>query len=598
VNDDPNQNQIILHEDKQYYPDAEEVYKGAETMVQEEDAIPITTPIIAPVKKHDFDAQEKELPQTIFNFEFLGNLSNKPDRIRNLAICGPLHHGKTLLMDMLVQATHLKHWDPAVEHKYTDTRKDEKERGLSIKSMPMSFILQSSREKSYLVNVIDTPGHPNFIDEVACSLRIADGVILVVDVIEGITLHGETIVKHALEEELPIILVVNKLDRLVLELKLPPADAYLKIRRTIEKVNFIIKKYDFKQCMSGQLSPTLGNVIFASSRYSCIFTLKSFAQMHLNITTDKSSVDPEQFARFLWGDIWFNENTRKFAKKPPHSDCERSFIHFILLPFYKLVGYTVSEEKERLSPLLSKMKIYLTKKEFRLDVNPLLKIILSKRFGRLEGLMDAIVNYIPSAKQNNPNKLRLHYNGDYDSELCQKYSKCSTKEPLLINIVKLYHKPDCSSFDAFGRIFSGSLKPGQTVKILDETYNPIREDENMTINEVTSLSIYQSRYKINTNLACAGSWVLLSGIDQAITRTATIVEVESNTPDEEIYSMQPIQFRTEAVMKIACESCIPSEHPKMQEGLRKLSKSYPLAEVKVEESGEHLIIGTGELYLD
>lgn len=247
VNDDPNMNQIVLHEDKQYYRDAEDVYKGAETMVQEEDAIPITTPIIAPVKKHDFDSQEKEVPKTTFNFEFLGNLSNKPDRIRNLAICGHLHHGKTLLMDMFVQDTHIKYWDPAVEHKYTDTRKDEKERMLSIKCMPMSFVLQSTREKSYLVNIIDTPGHPNFIDEVACSLRIADGVLLVVDVIEGITLHGETIIKHALEEELPIILVVSKMDRLVLELKLPPADAYLKVRRTIEKVNYVIKCYDFKK---------------------------------------------------------------------------------------------------------------------------------------------------------------------------------------------------------------------------------------------------------------------------------------------------------------------------------------------------------------
>ena len=70
-------------------------------------------------------------------------------------------------MDMLVQETHVKHWDPSIEHKYTDTRRDEKERMLSIKSMPMSFILQNSREKSYLVNIVDTPGHPNFIDEVA-----------------------------------------------------------------------------------------------------------------------------------------------------------------------------------------------------------------------------------------------------------------------------------------------------------------------------------------------------------------------------------------------------------------------------------------------
>lgn len=321
--------------------------------------------------------------------------------------------------------------------------------------------------------------------------------------------------------------------------------------------------------------------------------------MHLDITTDgKNSIDPEQFGKFLWGDIWFDESTRKFTKKPPTSDSERSFVHFILKPFYKLVGYAIGEDKDKLQPLLSKMKIYLTKKEFNLDVKPLLKTILSKRFGKLECLMDAIVEYIPSAKQNNPNKIKKHYSGDSDSELAKKYSLCSSKEPLLMNVVKLYHKPDCSSFDAFARILSGSLKPGDTVKVLDENYNPIREDENMTINEVTSVCIFQSRYKINTNKACAGSWVLISGVDKSITRTASIVSVDNEMPDEEIYPMLPIQFRTEAVIKIACESCVPSEHPKMQEGLTKVSKSYPLAEVKVEESGEHLILGTGELYLD
>lgn len=92
--------------------------------------------------------------------------------------------------------------------------------------------------------------------------------------------------------------------------------------------------------------------------------------------------------------------------------------------------------------------------------------------------------------------------------------------------------------------------------------------------------------------------MLISGVDKSITRSATIVQVENDSPDEDVYPLQPIQYRTEAVVKIACESIIPSEHPKMQEGLTKVSKSYPLAEVKVEESGEHLIFGTGELYLD
>ena len=599
INDDPNQNAIVLHEDKQYYQDAEEVFKGAEVLVQEEDAIPITTPMIAPAKKHDFDAQEKEIPKTSFNFEFFGDLSNKPDRIRNLAICGHLHHGKTLVMDMFVQATHERYWDPEIEHKYTDTRKDEKERKMSIKSMPMSFVLQSSREKSYLVNLIDTPGHPNFVDEVATSIRIADGVILVVDVIEGVTLHTESIIKHALDEELQILLIVNKLDRLVLELKLPPSDAYLKIRRTIEKVNHKIKINDHKKVIKEKLSPQLGNVIFSSGLYGWAFTLKSFAQIHLNIKGDrKSQVDPDQFSRFLWGDVYFDEETRKFAKKPPRQNCERTFVHFILEPFYKLVGYTVSEEKDKLQSLLSKMQIYLNKKEYNLDVKALLKIVLSRRFGRLDWIIDSIVQYIPSAKDNNLNKMKMHYLGDFDSDLCQRYSKCSSKEPLLINIVKLYHQPDYSSFDVFGRIFSGSLKPGDTVKILDENYTASRPDENMTINEVTGVFIYQSRYKISTNKAWAGSWVLISGIDKSIMRSATVLHAENEFEDEEINCFEPINFKTESVIKIACESWVPSEHPKMQEGLTKVNKSYPLAEVKVEESGEHLIIGTGELYLD
>lgn len=107
--------------------------------------------------------------------------------------------------------------------------------------------------------------------------------------------------------------------------------------------------------------------------------------MHLNIKGDRrSQVDPEQFSRFLWGDVYFDEETRKFFKKPPRSNCERTFVHFILEPFYKLVGYTVAEEKDKLQSLLSKMQIYLAKKEYNMDVKPLLKTVLSKRFGRLD----------------------------------------------------------------------------------------------------------------------------------------------------------------------------------------------------------------------
>jgi U5 small nuclear ribonucleoprotein component len=126
------------------------------------------------------------------------------------------------------------------EYKWTDNRKDEIYRQMSIKSTPMSLVLPDSRGKNYLFNLMDTPGHPNFSDEVTTALRMSDGMLLVVDCIEGVTLYVERLIKEALRAQMEIVVVLNKLDRLVLELKLPLNDAYHKIKHTLDEINYVI----------------------------------------------------------------------------------------------------------------------------------------------------------------------------------------------------------------------------------------------------------------------------------------------------------------------------------------------------------------------
>jgi len=155
---------IILHEDKKYYPDAEEVYPGAETLVQMEDTQPLTDPIITPVQSKNFDLLEKKMPETTFDFNFLAGMMDKPNLIRNICLLGALHHGKTLFMDLLVMETHEKDWKINKEVRYTDSRMDEQDRCVTIKSSSMSLVLQDTQEKSYLFHVMDTPGHSNFQD--------------------------------------------------------------------------------------------------------------------------------------------------------------------------------------------------------------------------------------------------------------------------------------------------------------------------------------------------------------------------------------------------------------------------------------------------
>ena len=101
-------------------------------------------------------------------------------------------------------------------------------------------MLQDSREKSYLFNIIDTPGHPNFSDEVTPGIRLADGMLLVIDCIEGVTFYTERLIKEALRANLDIVVAINKLDRFVLELRLPMNDAYYKIKHTLDEVNQVI----------------------------------------------------------------------------------------------------------------------------------------------------------------------------------------------------------------------------------------------------------------------------------------------------------------------------------------------------------------------
>ena len=426
----------------------------------------------------------------------------------------------------------------------------------------------------------------------SAALRLADGMLLVVDVVEGVMGGTERAIKHALCEGLSIILVLNKIDRLALELRLPPGDAYHKLKHTLEEVNHLIALFDAPFQRHPPLSPTRGNVLFASSLYRGVFSLESFAKKHFELSGVRT--DHSQFARMLWGDLFFNENTRKFERKPTNPEMPRSFVHFVLEPLYKLLGYTVSEEKETLKPLLGKLRVYLKPKEFKLDVKPLLSLVLGRAFGDTACLVDALVGHVKSAKEATPDKVRRHYTGQGNEDLTFQLSTCSAKGPLCINVIKLFEKGDGSGFDAFGRVISGTVRKGDTVKVLGKNYSP-DEEEDMVVKEVTAVSLLQARYRVSLDHAVAGNLVLLDGVDSSIEKSVTVVSAKDGLPVE---VFKPLQYRTEATVKIACEPLNPSELPKMLAGLRKISKSYGIAKVKVEESGEHVILGTGELYLD
>ena len=613
-------NAVILHEDKQYYPTAQQVYgPDVETMVQEEDAQPLTQPIIAPIQQKKFAIQEADLPPVHFSRDFMTDLMNFPEQIRNIAFAGHLHHGKTALVDMLVLQTHdlnerlrKKTGRKRDEQlRYTDVHILERERGISIKAAPMSLVLEGTKGKSHLVNLMDTPGHVNFVDEVAASLRLVDGVVLVVDVVEGVQINTEQIIKYAVLEDLPLTLVVNKMDRLILELKLPPSDAYFKLKHVIEEVNTVIENTLPGQGEKRRLSPEKGNVAFASSSMGWCFTLSSFAQMYAekHSTTTKPALvksgesvhyqpylDPTEFSKRLWGDIFFNPRRRSFTRKGTEERSKRAFVYFILEPIYKLFSHTISESPEDLKQTLATLGIHLKPSQYKTDAKVLLKSVCEQFFGGAEGIVDMVIEHVPSPLEGAKKKLDRYYTGPLDTKVALSIQECNQDGPLVVQITKLFNTADAASFYSFGRVMSGIAKAGQQVRVLGEGYT-VDDEEDMSVSTISDTWIAESRYNIPTSGVPAGNWVLLSGIDNSIVKTATLVPPRLSD-DEDAYIFKPIKHFTESVFKVAVEPINPSELPKMLDGLRKVNKSYPLITTKVEESGEHVILGTGELYMD
>nr|XP_061805606.1 116 kDa U5 small nuclear ribonucleoprotein component isoform X2 [Nerophis lumbriciformis] len=573
--------EVVLHEDKKYYPTAEEVYgPEVETIVQEEDTQPLTEPIIKPVRHKQFTLMEQELPTTVYDMEFLADLMDSTELIRNVTLCGHLHHGKT--------HPEIRKRDD-IDLRYTDILFTEQERGVGIKSTPVTMVLPDSRGKSYLLNIMDTPGHVNFSDEVTSSIRISDGVVLFIDAAEGVMLNTERLIKHAVQERMAITICINKVDRLIVELKLPPTDAYYKLRHIVDEVNGLLNTYSTDENLV--VSPLLGNVCFASSQYSICFTLGSFAKIYADTYGD---INYTEFSKRLWGDIYFNPKTRKFTKKAPTSNSQRSFVEFVLEPLYKILSQVVGDVDTSLPRVLDELGVHLSKEELKLNIRPLLRLVCNRFFGEFTGLVDMCVQHIPSPQDGARNKIEHTYTGGLDSDLGEAMAECDPEGPLMCHTTKMYSTEDGVQFHAFGRVLSGTIQAGQPVKVLGENYT-LEDEEDSQVCTVGRLWISVARYQIEVNRVPAGNWVLIEGCDQPIVKTATITEPRGN---EEAQIFRPLKFNTASVIKIAVEPVNPSELPKMLDGLRKVNKSYPSLTTKVEESGEHVILGTGELYLD
>jgi 116 kDa U5 small nuclear ribonucleoprotein component len=268
----------------------------------------------------------------------------------------------------------------------------------------------------------------------------------------------------------------------------------------------------------------------------------------------------------------------------------------VLEPIYKIYSQVLGGEVNELAALLTQIGVRLPKQQLQMDPKPLLRLVFRQLLGSPSGFVDMCSKHIPSPAHGAMTKVQHFYTGAQDRPEAVSMRACDASGPLVVSIVKLINDPDSSfNFVAFGRVMSGTVSVGMAVKVLGESYSA-DDGEEMSVRTISGICVGQARYTIAIDRASAGCLVMLRGIDDVIYKTATLAAANDSGHNVSIF--RPLQFNTASVMNLAVEPLNPSELPKVLAGLRKIQQSYPLARTRVEESGEHVIMSTGELAMD
>jgi len=534
-----------------------------------------------------------------FTVDQMREIMDKKKNIRNMSVIAHVDHGKSTLTDSLVSKAGIIAGAKAGEARFTDTRQDEQDRCITIKSTAVSmyyelaqkdldWITQEKDGNAFLINLIDSPGHVDFSSEVTAALRVTDGALVVVDCVSGVCVQTETVLRQAIAERIRPVLMMNKMDRALLELQLEMEDMYQTFNKIVENVNVIVATYADDDGPMGniQVRPDNGTVGFGSGLHGWGFTLKEFAEMY----AAKMGSEPKKMLKNLWGDRFYFAKEKKW-KNEGGPGGSRGFNMFVLDPIYKLFKSIMDFKKDVYEKILTKMNIKLETEEKALEGKPLLKTVMRKWLPAGDALLMMIAIHLPSPVTAQRYRMEMLYEGPHDDECGLGIKNCNPEAPLMMYVSKMVPTSDKGRFYAFGRVFSGTAETGQKVRIMGPNFVFGKKDD-LNIKSIQRTILMMGRSVEPIPSVPCGNICGLVGVDNYLVKTGTITTYEA------AHNMRVMKFSVSPVVRVAVEPKDPQQLPKLVEGLKRLAKSDPMVLCFTEESGEHIIAGAGELHLE
>jgi elongation factor 2 len=510
-----------------------------------------------------------------------------PENIRNISVIAHVDHGKTTLTDSLIAKAELIALQKAGDYKFTHVTKDEIERGITIKSTGVTlhydFDSGNGKKQPILINLIDSPGHVDFSSEVTAALRVTDGALVVVDFIEGARIQTEIVLRQP-------VLMINKVDRGIFEMKLNAEEIYTRFIRIIEDVNAIIATYQVEGMNDAQLDPIKGNVAFGSAYHGWAFTISQFARMY----SKRFGISEEQLVKKFWGDNYYDPETKKWYKESHINGIDkplkRAFCKYIMNPILQLSNALHDNNEEEYMKIFKNLDIKFVKEEKKSSEKEFMRRGFQKWIMAADALLEMIVLHLPSPKVAQKYRCEYLYEGAQDDECAKAIKECDPNGPLMIYISKIVpaHK---GRFYSFGRVFSGTVNTGQKVRVMGPNYDAETKTDLFMAN-VSSTVIFIGKHTEQVPFVTCGNIVGLVGIDQYLVKTGTL----STHPKAS--TLRAMKYSVSPVVRVTVSPKNPADLMKLAEGLKLMVKTDPLVQVRKEETGEHIVAGCGELHLE
>ncbi|CAI79209.1 Tr-type G domain-containing protein [Caenorhabditis elegans] len=515
--------------------------------------------------------------------------ATKPaEHIRNVCLVAHVDHGKTSFADSLVSANAVISSRMAGKLRYMDSREDEQTRGITMKSSGISLLCEP-----LLINLIDSPGHVDFSGEVTSALILSDIALLLIDVIEGICSQTEALIRQVIRNGQAMILVINKIDRLRVELKMSSSEAYQHMSRLIEGVNSCIS-----QVLGGivleddtwgnieeseaklHFDPAKGNVIFSSALHSYAFGCEDFAQ----IAAEKMKVEKSALLPAMFGDFWI-DSTGSIRDGAAVKNKATLFERIVLEPLWRIHDLgLVENDATKLAEAAKKLGINLKSRRANEAFDELMRTWLPLPKASFRAVARA-----PNVRSTFDTQHRLdHLTGHrLDHPLRKFVLECNPEAMTLVFVVKLLQTEDknLTSRRAICRVLSGTLRKGDTLYVLQQQNN----SSEVTSTKIDRISILRGRDSIPTDTVTSG---MICTIDAEILLQNTTLCEKPDFPCLKIGSQTG-----EALVRVSISTQQLDDMDDLREKLKLLALLDTSLKVMELENGELAMVTAGEVHL-